>query len=149
MVLVLVNLIFSAVTAVSNLLSRVILSVVAFLLVLAIRAFKLFAGAIQDLLEQLCVAIKSYIEYSLPLLVDGLSNLVSTLFDFIKEGISSAVVATGSALGVLMQQTGDSIGVLLKGLAQVLEGFLGMFATVITDLWNNLKDATGYVTKNA
>ncbi|KAE9463695.1 hypothetical protein C3L33_04377, partial [Rhododendron williamsianum] len=119
MVLVLVNFVFSAVTAITNLLSRLILTATAYLLVLVIRALKLSG------------------------------NIFSTLFDVIKEGISVSADAIGSALGVLMEQTGNSVVGFLKGLALVFEGFAGMVSTIITDLWNNLMDATGYVTKNA
>lgn len=82
-------------------------------------------------------------------LVEVIGNIFSTLFDLSKEGISNSAAAIESALGVLMEQTGNSVVGLLNGLALVFEGFVGMVSTIITDLWNNLMDATGYVTKNA
>lgn len=100
-------------------------------------------------IEQLSEGIKSFTESFFVSLVEVIGNFFSTLFDLIKEGISVSADAIGSALGVLMEQTGNSVVGLLKGLALVFEGFAGMVSTIITDLWNNLMDATGYVTKNA
>ncbi|KAG5567215.1 hypothetical protein RHGRI_002691 [Rhododendron griersonianum] len=149
MVLVLVNFVFSAVTAITNLLSRLILTATAYLLVLVIRALKLSGGAMKVAIEQLSEGLKSFAESFFVSLVEVIGNIFSTLFDVIKEGISVSADAIGSALVVLMEQTGNSVVGFLKGLALVFEGFVGMVSTIITDLWNNLMDATGYVTKNA
>lgn len=149
MVHFLINSIFSTVTAIANLLSRSILTVTAYLLVLVIQVSKVSGGAIKTLLEQLCDALKSFAEYFFVNLVEVVSNITSTLFDLVKEGISDSVDAIGSAIAVLVEQTGNSVVLLLKCLAQVLEGFAGMVSTILMDLWNNVKDAAGYVTKNA
>ncbi|KAG5567216.1 hypothetical protein RHGRI_002692 [Rhododendron griersonianum] len=140
MVLVLLNFVFSAVTAITNLLSRLILTATACLLVLVIQALKLSGGAMKVAIEQLSAFAESFFVS----LVEGIGNIFSTLFDLSKERISNSADAIGSALGVLMEQTGNSVVGLLNGLALVFEGFVGMVSTIITDLWNNLMDATGY-----
>ncbi|KAF5930651.1 hypothetical protein HYC85_031524 [Camellia sinensis] len=114
-----------------------------------IQAFKVPSEAFQSGLEQVVELIKSLIEYLVGLAVDAISNLILSLFNLVVEGVSGSAAATGLVLGGLVEQTRNSLDGLFKDLPDVLGGFKEMISTIISDLWNNHKEATGYVTENA
>ena len=149
MVLFLLKFLFLALSILSNLVSRFLLTAIAHLLVLAIHAFKVPGEAAKGALEQVSDAVKSCAEYLLEGLLEALSDAISTLFDLLKEGVSGSAAATGSAIGGLVEQMRNSVDGLLKDLPEVLEGFSEMVSTIVTDLWNNCREAIGYVTENA
>ncbi|GFZ13336.1 hypothetical protein Acr_23g0017210 [Actinidia rufa] len=145
----LLKFLFLALSTLSYLISRFLLTATAYLLVLAIHAFKVPGEAVKGALEQVSDAVKSCVEYLLEVLLEALSAAVSTLFDLLKDGISGSAAATGSAIGGLVEQMRNSVDGLLKDLPEVLEGFSEMVSTIVTDLWNNYREAIGYVTENA
>ncbi|KAA8550573.1 hypothetical protein F0562_002257 [Nyssa sinensis] len=141
--------IFMAVSTLSNIISRIIFTATAYLLVLVIQSFKVPGQAIQGALEQLADVIKAFLEYFLELVLEVISTSISGLFDIITEGVSSSAVAAGTAIGGLVELMRTWLDGLLEGLPVAVEGFLEMISTMVTDLWNNYKDAIGYVTENA
>nr|POF12097.1 hypothetical protein CFP56_08861 [Quercus suber] len=52
-------------------------------------------------------------------------------------------------IGVLVEKTRTSFEGFLNDFPEIMENFTKMVSTVVTDLWNNYKDALGYVTENA
>lgn len=149
MAVFLLKLIFFAVNALSYLVSRLIFTVTAYLVVLIIQAFKVPGQAAQGALEQVAEAIKGCFEYFLALVMEAISSLISTAFDLLIEAVTGSASVTGSAIGGLVEKTRTSLDELLKDLPDLVDGFSEMISTMLTDLWNNYKDAVGYVTEKA
>lgn len=148
MVLLLLNLVFLVLSMLLNVVSRLIFTAAAHLLVLTIQAFKLPGQAIQGALEQLGNVIRACLEYLVELGIEATTALISSLFDLIKDGVSGSAAATGSAIGGLMENTRASFDSLIKDFPEVFEGFTELLATAATDQWNNCKDAIGYILEN-
>lgn len=148
MVLFLLNLVFFVISTLLNVVSRLIFTTAAYLLVLTIQAFKLPGQAIQGALEQVGDVMRTCFEYLVELGIEAISTLISSFFDLLKDGISGSAAATGSAIGGLMENTRASLDGLIKDLPEVFEGFTEMITTVATDLWDNYKHAIGYISEN-
>jgi phage-related protein len=149
MVIFLLKFIFLAITTLSNLISRLFFTTVANLLVLVIYGFRVPGEAMQGVLEQVGEAIKGCLEYVLELVVEVVKYFISSFFDALIAAVTGSAAAAGSAAGDLVEKTRTSLEGLLKDLPEVMEGFLEMVSTIVSDLWNNYKDALGYVTENA
>ncbi|GFZ01863.1 hypothetical protein Acr_15g0004720 [Actinidia rufa] len=150
MVLFLLNIIFLALGTLSNLVFRIIFNVTTYMLVLVIQSFKVPGEVAKGALEQVADVIKLCVEYLVEFAWEAISSLLSALFDLVKEGVFGSVVATGSAIGGLLEHMRNSMDGFLKELIpEVLEGFSEMISTIVTDFWNNYKEAVGYVTENA
>ncbi|XVF21325.1 hypothetical protein REPUB_Repub12eG0081300 [Reevesia pubescens] len=143
------NLIFFVVSTLSNLVTRLIFSATAYIVVLLIHAFKVPGEALQGALEQLAEAIKACFEYFLEMIIELTGSLISSVFDLFIEAVTSSAAISGEAFGTLVEKTRTSLEELLTDLPDIAEGFSEMISTVVTDLWNNCKDALGYVTENA
>lgn len=150
MVFFLVRFIFLAITALSSLVSRLIFSTTAYLLVLIIQGCRLPGQAVQGGLQLIADAIRACFEYVLQFIVGEISSSATAALDLLIKGISGSAVLTGSALGGLVEKTRASLdGVLENSLSQLAEDFRQMISTIMTDLWSNYKDAVGYFTENA
>ncbi|KAG6628832.1 hypothetical protein CIPAW_14G039500 [Carya illinoinensis] len=150
MVLFLLKFIFLAISALSNFVARFFFPAVANLLVLSIQALKVPGEAIQAALELVAEVTKGFLEYFLEFLIEVVKTLISSVFDVLVNGVSGSVTFAGTAIGGLVEQTRNSFEELLKDvLPPVIDGFSEMMSTMVSDLWNNYKDALGYVTKNA
>ena len=103
----------------------------------------------QGVLEQVGEAIKGCLEYFLELLIEVIKTIISSVFDALINGVTGSAAVTGSAIGGLVEKTRTSFEGLLNDFPEIMEGFSEMISTVVTDLWNNYKDALGYVTENA
>ncbi|EOX93812.1 hypothetical protein QQP08_003508 [Theobroma cacao] len=140
---------FCIVSTISNLVTRLMFSATAYLLVLLIHAFKVPGEALQGALEQLAEAIKACFEYLLELIIELTSSLISSGFDLFIEAVTSSASVSGAAFGTLVEKTRTSLDELLTDIPEIAEGFSEMISTVVADLWNNYKNALGYVTENA
>lgn len=150
MVIFLLKFIFLAINALSNFVARLFFTAVANLLVLSIQALKVPGEAVQAVLEQVAEVTKGCLEHFSEFLIQVVKTLISSVFDVLVNGVSGSVTFAGSAIGGLVEQTRSSFEELLKDvLPQVMEGFSEMTSTMVSDLWNNCKDALGYVTENA
>lgn len=141
--------IFFAVNAISNLVSRLIFTVTAYVLVLIIQAFKVPGEAAHGALQQIAEAIKGCFEYLLEMIMEAISSLISSCFDLLTEVVTGSAAVTGSAVGGLVEKARNSFDGLLKDLPELANDFYEMVSTLISDLWNNYKEAVGYVTENA
>ncbi|KAK9944721.1 hypothetical protein M0R45_010276 [Rubus argutus] len=144
----LLKLIFFALSFMSNLISRLIFSATAHLVVLVIHGFRAPGQATHGSLQQLSELIKSCFEYMLELIMDAISALISTLFDYLKEGVTGSASVATSAIGGLIEKTKNSLDG-LTDFPEVFEGVSEMVSEMVMDLWNNCKDALGYITENA
>ncbi|KAF5810339.1 hypothetical protein HanXRQr2_Chr04g0168221 [Helianthus annuus] len=132
--LILINLIFSSITLISNILSRLLFTFTAYLLVIAIQGLKVPGEALQSAMEQFGGFIRSCVEY---------------LFELFLESVFGSVAATGAAAGGLVEKTRSAFQGLTEEIPTVVEGAVEMVTTMVTDLWNNYIDAQSYVTENA
>ncbi|XP_034916017.1 uncharacterized protein [Populus alba] len=142
--------IFLAITALSSLVSRLIFSATAHLLVLIIQGCRLPGQAVQGGLQVIADVIRACFEYVLQFIVEKICSSTAAAVDLLIEGISGSAALTGSALGGLVEKTRASLdGILENSLSQLAEDFRQMISTIMTDLWSNYKDAVGYFTQNA
>lgn len=146
MVIFLVKFIILAINA----FARLFLVAIANLLVLSIQALKVPGEAIQAALDQVAEVTKWCFEYFSEFLIEAVKTLISSVFDVLANGVSGSAAFAGSAIGGLVEQTRSSFEELLKDvLPKVMEGFSEMMSTIVSDFFNNFKDALGYVTQNA
>ncbi|KAI3801169.1 hypothetical protein L1987_29272 [Smallanthus sonchifolius] len=147
--LILINLIFSTITMASNLLSRLLFTVTAHLLVFAIQGLKVPGEALQTAMEQFGGFIRSCVEYLLEVILEVISEIIGLVFDLVKESVFGSAAATGAAAGVLVEKMRSAFGGLTEEIPAVVEGAVEMVTTMVADLWNNYMDAQSYVTENA
>ncbi|GLT72692.1 hypothetical protein SLA2020_446020 [Shorea laevis] len=146
MVIFLLKFIFLTITTLSNLVSRVIFTAIASLFVLLIYGCKVPGEAALGILEQVGEAIKGCLEYILELLIEIIMSVISSVLDALVATITGSAAAAGSAAGDLVEKTRSSFEGLLNDLPEILESFTEMISTIVSDLWNNYKDALAYVT---
>ncbi|CAI9297451.1 unnamed protein product [Lactuca saligna] len=145
----LINIIFSTITLMSNLLSRLLFNVTAYLLVIAIQGLKVPGEALQAGMEQISGLIKSCVEYLFGIIMEVMSEIVGLAFDLVKEVVFGSVTATGAAVGGLVEKMRSGFDLLVEDIPAVMEGAMEMVTTMVTDLWNNYIEAQSYVTENA
>ncbi|KAB2614272.1 hypothetical protein D8674_039736 [Pyrus ussuriensis x Pyrus communis] len=152
MVVFLLKLIFFALSFISNLVTRLIFSATAHLLVLLIHGFRTPAQGIHGTLQLVTEVIRSCSEYFVGLVMKALSATISTFFDFLKGSVTGSAGVTTSAIVGLVEKTKtslESVDGLLPDYPEVSKGFSEMVYRIVNDMWNNFKDAFEYVTKNA
>ncbi|KAK9944720.1 hypothetical protein M0R45_010275 [Rubus argutus] len=64
------------------------------------------------------------------------------------EGLTGSASVATSAIGGLIEKTKNSLDG-LTDFPEVFEGLSEMVSQMVMDLWNNCKDALGYITENA
>ncbi|MCI57552.1 hypothetical protein A2U01_0078803, partial [Trifolium medium] len=69
-------------------------------------------------------------------------------FDVLKDTITGSVSATGSIAAVLADKLKSSFEESLKQLPELIEEISDMMLNMVTELWNNYKEAVEYVTGN-
>ncbi|KAK9726615.1 hypothetical protein RND81_05G227100 [Saponaria officinalis] len=149
MVAVLFNLVFYTITAITNLITKVVFTTTAYFIVVMLQAFKAQGEATKGVLEQIGNIIRSILEYVFELIIDLITTLISTIFDKIKDGLVESIVSGASTAGDLLDQTKTSLEDLLKDVPEIIQGFSEMLVTLVTDLWNNYFEAIDYVKENA
>ncbi|KAG6433149.1 hypothetical protein SASPL_104757 [Salvia splendens] len=101
MAVFLLKLIFSLVTALSSLLTRLIFNGAAHVVVQMIQAMKVQGESSQRLLDQVKELITKCMEMLMNLIVDAVVSVFSSFFDLVKEGLfssSSGLAAAGAGL---------------------------------------------------
>ncbi|KAJ4728429.1 Anti-sigma-I factor RsgI6 like [Melia azedarach] len=149
MVVFLLKFIFFFISTLSSLITRLIFSATAYLLVLFIQAFKVPGEAIQGALEQLADAIRSCFEYLWEILVEAIGSLISSAFDLFIQAVTESAVSSVSAVSDLAEKTRGSFDGLLKYLPEIFEGVAEFISNIAANLWKNYIDALAYVTENA
>ncbi|KAK1271702.1 hypothetical protein QJS04_geneDACA004481 [Acorus gramineus] len=140
-----VKIFFCFLSSISNFASFAIFKGSAVLLVLAIQTLRVPGLALNVVLKNLQVLIKTGLESSWNLLTDVIVSLVCGGFDLLKEGISSLLDASNESEGLR-----DSIkSALVRLIPEFFEELLGLIKNVVSDLWNNYKDALAYVFEKA
>lgn len=149
MIVVLFKFLFFAISFVSNLLSRVILTGSAYLLVSLIKAFSVPGQATQVLFQYIAEVLKSFLEYIIQLIWEAITSLISSGFDLLYEAFTGSFSATGSAVAGLMEMSKTSMDRLMEDVPEIFEGLAEMATNIVTDLWNNYKDAMSYLVGNS
>ncbi|GAB4830294.1 hypothetical protein Ancab_019931 [Ancistrocladus abbreviatus] len=149
MVVFFFKLIFLTVSAISNMISRVIFSALAQVIVLMVNSFKGSGEVTKGVLSQATDLIRSIFEYIIGFIIDAINNIITTIFDAIKDGIFEAFTLTTSTIGEIMENTRNSMADLFSDIPEVVNGFSEMITTMISDLWSNCMEALGYIKENA
>lgn len=147
--MILINLIFSTITLISNLLSLLIFKVTACLLVIAIQGLKVPGEAILSAMEQFGDLIRGCVESLLEIILEVISEIVGLVFGLVKDGIFGSVTATGAAAIGLIEMMRSGYEGLLEQVPALISSVFEMITTMVQDLWNNYMDAQSYVTENA
>ncbi|KAG9446054.1 hypothetical protein H6P81_012182 [Aristolochia fimbriata] len=144
----LLNLAFSAVASLANLLSFVVLRCSAFLLVIAIQGLKFPGGAIHGVLDFLAGMVKWVVEYAVEFLMEAASSVISSGFELLTEIVTGSVGMTSSAVVSLAEMTKTAFENGQEMLPEVLEGAVEMIGTIVSNTWENCVDAFGYIQEN-
>lgn len=148
MLIFLLKFILLAISLSLNLIFKLIFSAAAYILVFVIQAFKVPGDAIQIALDQFGNLIRTCVEYLVELVTEAVSILISSFFDLLRDWILESITATGSSIRELMDSARTSFVAFLDDIPDLVEGFAEMIAAALNDLWNNYKDAAGFVTEN-
>ncbi|KAM1106979.1 hypothetical protein ACFX2B_003752 [Malus domestica] len=107
---------------------------------------------VHGMLQLVTEVIRSCSEYFVGLVMEAISAIISTFFDFLKGSVKGSAGVTTSAVVDLVEKTKttlESLDGLLTDYPEISEGFFEMVYSIVNDMWNNYKDAFGYVTENA
>lgn len=82
------------------------------------------------------------------LIVDAITSVLSSVFDFVKEGVFSSSSGLAAAMAGLLEKSKTSLEDALKDIPEVLGAFTEMVGKIFLDFLNNCSQAVGYVTEN-
>lgn len=82
------------------------------------------------------------------LIVEAITSAVSSLFDFVKEGVFSSSSGLAAAVAGLLEKSKTSLDDAFKDIPEVLEAFTEMVGKIISDFLSNCNEAVAYVTEN-
>ncbi|WJX81608.1 hypothetical protein P8452_64469 [Trifolium repens] len=133
----------------SSLLTRLIFNTIAYAIVLLIQGLRSSGDGSLGIFQKLAEIIKTCFEFILQILIDSISSIVSLAFDVLKDTITGSVSATGSIAAELAEKLKTSFEESLKQLPELIEEISDMMSNMVTELWNNYKEAVEYVTGNA
>ncbi|CAK8561083.1 unnamed protein product [Lathyrus sativus] len=132
-----------------SLLTRLIFNTIAYTIVLLIQGLKTSGEGSLGIFQQVAEIIRACFEFVLQLLIGSISSIVSLVLDAVKNVITGSVSATGSMAAELAEKLKTSFEESLKQVPELLEEVFDMMSNMVTDLWNNYKEAVGYVVGNA
>ncbi|KAK2414053.1 hypothetical protein QL285_036691 [Trifolium repens] len=132
-----------------SLLTRLIFSTIAYTIVLLIQGLRSSGDGSLGIFQQLAEIIKTCFEFILQILIDSITSIVSLVFDVLKDIITGSVSATGSMGAGLAEKLKTSFEESLKQLPELIGEISDMMSNMVTELWNNCKEAVEYVTGNA
>lgn len=148
MAVVLLKLVFSILSALSNMITRLVFTTAARVLVQMIQALKIPCENSHRVLDQVKDMMRTCLEYLLDLIVEAITTVLSSLFDLVKEGVLNSSYGLIAAVSGLLEKSKTSLDDAVKDVPQVLEAFGEMVGTIVADLWNNCNNALGYVKEN-
>lgn len=149
MIVLLLNIIFFVISVISFVITRLVFTVGACIVVLVIQAFRVPGVAVQSVLEQFAGFIRGCFQFIFELAMEIIWSVMSSVFEQVKEAALGSASFTGSAIGGLVEQTKGAFDGLFTDFPEIGDGLKEMAMTVVKDLWNNYRDAIGYVTENA
>ncbi|KAG8387254.1 hypothetical protein BUALT_Bualt02G0002300 [Buddleja alternifolia] len=148
MAVILLKLIFSIITTFSNVITWLIFTGTAKVLVQAIQVLKVPGEGGQRVLEQVRNVTKTCLDYLMELIIAAISTLFSSLFDLLKEGVLNSSSGLVAALTGLVEILKTSLSNVVEDIPKVLDVFIEMVGKIVGDFLNNCNDAIGYVREN-
>lgn len=145
MIAALANLIFSTVSFLSNSISYVIFHVAACFFCLFVQTFKIPGEAIYALIKLVRDTSESCLLKLCKLGFDVISEMFTTLIDLAKGHVMRISDSISLTIGNVSEKGMPWLNQFLEEWPKVLYGFIEMVLTVVSDLWNNYKDALYYV----
>lgn len=83
------------------------------------------------------------------MIVESVSYMVTTMFEIVKEGVTGSVDVFGQILVTLSEKMKTSLDESMEYVSD-MSGEISEFVTnMVAELWNNYKEAVGYVMENA
>ncbi|KAL5057623.1 hypothetical protein RYX36_029227 [Vicia faba] len=131
-----------------SLLTRVVFNTIAYTIVLLIQGLKSSGEGSLGIFQQVAEIIRACFEFILQLLIGSINSIVSLVFDAVTDIITGSVSATGSMAAEFAEKLKTSFEESLKQVPELFEEVFDMMSNMVTDLWNNYKEAVGYVTGN-
>lgn len=132
-----------------SLVIRLIFNTIAYTIVLLIQGLKGSGEGTLGIFQQVAEVIRACFEFFLQFIVDSMNSIVSSVFDVLKDTILGSMAATGSVATELGEKLKDSFEEYLKQVPELFEELSDMMSNMVAELWNNYKEAVGYVTENA
>lgn len=132
-----------------SLVIRLIFNTIAYTIVLLIQGLKGSGEGTLGIFQQVAEVIRACFEFFLQFIVDSINSIVSSVFDVLKDTILGSMAATGSVATELGEKLKDSFEEYLKQVPELFEELSDMMSNMVAELWNNYKEAVGYVTENA
>lgn len=148
MALLLLRLIFWALSSLTNLATFVIFRGAALLIVALVQLLKVPGVAINGARDQIAGVFKGALEYVLELLRDAIVSLLSSCFELLCSTATGSFQLTTSAITELMEKTKTALDDLAEIFPEVFEGASEMVGNIVLNLWNSYKDALEYIMKN-
>lgn len=149
MLVLLLKLITFIVATLWSLLTRLIFNSIAHTIVLLIQGLKSSGEGSLGIFQYVAEIIKACFEFILQLIIESINSILSSMFDVLKDTITGSVSATGSMAAEIAEKLKTSFEESLKHLPELFEEVLDLMSNMVTELWNNYKEAVGYVTENA
>ncbi|KAK9159896.1 hypothetical protein Syun_006237 [Stephania yunnanensis] len=148
MAVLLLKILFSALSSLANIISSLTLTLLHCFLALVIQALSVPGGVTNIVIRLLSSLIKVLFENLIELLMEGISFLISLVFDLVVEILSGTVyVGTNATVG-LVGLAKTALNGLCEEFLEVFKGFFEMICRIMVDLWNNYMDAVSYVKEN-
>nr|CAD1824437.1 unnamed protein product [Ananas comosus var. bracteatus] len=82
------------------------------------------------------------------LLADVIQSVVSTFFEVLSSAVEGTYELASSGVVVILEKAKEGVEELLEILPEVIEGAAEMVGRVLVSIWENYKDAIGYVREN-
>ena len=148
MAIFLLKLILWALSSLASLATFIIFRAVALIVVLFIQLFRVPGLAIEGALEHIAVLLRTAVECVFDLLKDGLVSLISSGVELVSGTATGSISLTTSAVVELTEKMKNAFDMLAEIFPEAFEGMSEMVGKMVSDLWDNYKDAVGYIIQN-
>lgn len=148
MVLFLLRIIIGSLVSSIELATFIVFRGVPLFLVALIRFLKLPGQAIDSLLDRIADLLGAVAEYAIRLLADVIQSVVSTFFEALSSTVEGTYELASSGVVVILEKAKEGVEELLEILPELIEGAAEMVGRVLLSIWENYKDAIGYVREN-
>jgi len=88
------------------------------------------------------------VECVFDLLKDGLVSLISSGVELVSGTATGSISLTASAFVELTEKMKNAFDMLAEIFPEAFEGMSEMVGKMVSDLWDNYKDAVGYIIQN-
>ncbi|KAK7256110.1 hypothetical protein RIF29_29544 [Crotalaria pallida] len=128
-----------------SLLTRLIFNTIAHTIVLLLQGLKGSGEGSLAVFQQAAEVIRTCFEFIFLQIIKSINTIISYMFDLLKDSITGSVAVTGTAAGSIAEKFRTSIEESLKQVPELFEQLSNMTSDMVTELWNNYKEAVGYL----